>query len=113
MRLLTALTAALVALALPASAVAQTAAPAAETAKSAEGKSKSTKAKREKAATAILDINTASAKELDTLPGIGKVRAEKIVKGRPYKAKDDLLEKKIVPKRVYERIKDRIVAKQS
>jgi DNA uptake protein ComE-like DNA-binding protein len=59
-----------------------------------------------------MDINSASETELASLKGIGDVRAKAIVKGRPYKGKDDLLRKKIVPKNVYEDIKDQIIAKQ-
>jgi competence protein ComEA len=59
-----------------------------------------------------IDINTASDKELDKLPGIGEARAKAIIKGRPYKAKDDLVERKILSKSVYDKIKDRIIAKQ-
>lgn len=61
----------------------------------------------------LLDINSASKDELDALPGIGAVRSEAIIKGRPYKGKDDLLRRKIVPSNVYDGIKDRIIAKQS
>jgi len=59
-----------------------------------------------------MDINSASEKELATLKGIGDVRAKAIVKGRPYKGKDDLVKKKIVPQNVYDDIKDQIIAKQ-
>ena len=59
-----------------------------------------------------MDINTASEKELATLKGIGDVRAAAIVKGRPYKGKDDLVKKKIIPQSVYDDIKDQIIAKQ-
>ena len=59
-----------------------------------------------------MDINSASEKELATLKGIGDARAAAIVKGRPYKGKDDLVKKKIVPKKVYDEIKDEIIAKQ-
>src|SRR5258706_13267978 len=59
-----------------------------------------------------MDINSASEKELATLKGIGDVRAKAIVKGRPYKGKDDLVAKKIIPQGVYDDIKDQIIAKQ-
>ncbi len=59
-----------------------------------------------------LDINTASVQELSALSGIGEVRASAIVKGRPYKGKDELVERKIIPESVYNKIKDKIIAKQ-
>jgi len=59
-----------------------------------------------------MDINSASEKELATLKGIGDARAAAIVKGRPYKGKDDLVRKKIIPQKVYDEIKDQIIAKQ-
>jgi competence protein ComEA len=64
------------------------------------------------AAVALLDINSATKEQLDALPGIGSARADAIIKGRPYKGKDDLLHKKIIPKNVYDGIKDKIIAKQ-
>jgi len=60
----------------------------------------------------LLDINSASLDQLDALKGIGKVRAEAIVKGRPYKGKDDLVQKGIIPQNVYNDIKDQIIARQ-
>jgi len=59
-----------------------------------------------------LDINSASAEELEKLEGIGPVRAAAIVEGRPYKGKDDLVRRKIVPQSVYDKISDRIIARQ-
>ena len=58
------------------------------------------------------DINTASEKELASLKGIGEVRAKAIVKGRPYKGKNELVDKKIIPQGVYDDIKDQVIAKQ-
>jgi len=64
------------------------------------------------AATALLDINSATKQELDALPGIGDARAEAIIKGRPYKGKDELVQKKVIPQSVYDAIKDKIIARQ-
>jgi competence protein ComEA len=65
-----------------------------------------------KPADQLLDINSASEKELAELPKIGEARASAIVKGRPYSGKDDLLRKKIIPKDAYAAIKDKVIAKQ-
>lgn len=61
---------------------------------------------------APMDINSATAKQLATLDGIGEARSTAIVKGRPYSGKDDLVNKKILTQDVYDKIKDKIIAKQ-
>jgi competence protein ComEA len=64
------------------------------------------------AAEELLDINSATKKELSALPGIGDVRSDAIIKGRPYKGKDELVQKNIVPQATYDKIKDKVIAKQ-
>lgn len=61
------------------------------------------------AETGSININTAVSKELDTLPGVGEVTAQKIISNRPYGAKEELLSKKIVNQKVFDQIKEKII----
>ena len=82
------------------------------TTQSAPTDTKKADAKADAKKVELMDINSASEKDLMTLTGVGEARAKAIIKGRPYKAKDELVEKKIVPANVYKDIKDKIIAKQ-
>jgi DNA uptake protein ComE-like DNA-binding protein len=86
--------------------------PEAQTPTKKEAPAKSDSKKAESKRKEKLDLNSASEADLKTLTGIGDAYAKKIVENRPYKRKDELVSKSIIPKATYDKIKDDIIARQ-
>lgn len=62
-------------------------------------------------ASSLVDLNTASRDDLMTLDGIGEVRADAIIRARPFKAKTELVERRLIPEAVYDKIADKVIAR--
>ena len=75
-------------------------------------KKASAKSPEQTARSSKVDLNSGSKEELDALPGIGEAYTQKIVDGRPYKSKNDLVRKGILPSSAYDKIKDQVTARQ-
>jgi competence protein ComEA len=85
----------------------------ASTSTTGSAKTSSTAGKKKAGKSEKIDINSASKDQLQTLSGIGDATAQKIIDGRPYKRKNELVSKKIISKSEYDKVRDKIIAKQS
>ncbi len=114
-KLVTLVAAAIISLSISLAGFAADKAPGAKPAKATEAAKPAPAGKASAAAPkdALVDINIASEADLKALPGIGDAYSKKIIAGRPYTKKDQLLSKKVLPKATYDKVKDKIIAKQA
>ncbi len=73
----------------------------------------SNRSTNEKASAALVDLNSASKTRLIELPGIGEANAQKIIDGRPYREKSDLVRRNIISEKTYELVRDKVIARQN
>jgi competence protein ComEA len=59
----------------------------------------------------LIDLNSASRDDLMNLEGIGEVRADAIIRARPFKAKTELVERRLIPEALYDKIADKVMAR--
>ena len=62
-------------------------------------------------AASLIDLNSASRDDLMTLDGIGEVRADAIIRARPFRAKTELVERRLIPEALYDKIADKVMAR--